>query len=432
VTLQTVSVPDIGGTEGAEIVEISIAVGDTIEPEQAILVLETDKASMDVPCPVGGTVKDLKVSVGDKVSEGDALIDVEVGAAAAEAPAQNAPVAAPVAASSSEITVTVPEGAEGADIIELAVAEGDTVEEGDSLVVLETDKASMEIPAPQAGTVVKFLVAQGDKTVEGGAILTLAVAGVTPAEEAPVAAAAPAASTGSEVVTVPDGAEDADVIEVIVAVGDTVEEGDSLIVLETDKASMEVPSPKAGKVLSIAIAQGDKTAAGGELLTLEVVGSAPVAAPAPTAAKAAPAAAPKASPAKADEATVIKASQSKDVYAGPAVRKFAREMGVDLTQVSGTGDKGRISKDDVKVYVKDVMTGAKPTPAAASGVTGGSGIPPIPPVDFAQFGEIEMLPMSKIKKLTAMNTYRAEEVRQHWCCSGLTHWLGCAGDPRCG
>jgi len=113
VTLQTVSVPDIGGTEGAEIVEISIAVGDTIEPEQAILVLETDKASMDVPCPIGGTVKSLSVNVGDKVSEGDALIEVEV------APA-------PAASGSSEVTVTVPEGAEGADIIELAVAEGDT------------------------------------------------------------------------------------------------------------------------------------------------------------------------------------------------------------------------------------------------------------------------------------------------------------------
>ena len=413
-TLQTVSVPDIGGTEGAEIVEISIAVGDTIEPEQAILVLETDKASMDVPCPIGGTVKSLSVNVGDKVSEGDALIEVEVaGAAASEAPAAaaSAPAAAPAASGSSEVTVTVPEGAEGADIIELAVAEGDTVEEGDSLVVLETDKASMEIPAPQAGTVVKFLVAQGDKTVEGGAILTLAVEGGAPAEAAPAPAAAPAATSGGEeVVTVPDGAEDADVIEVIVAVGDTVEEGDSLIVLETDKASMEVPSPKAGKVLSITIAQGDKTVAGGELLTLEVEGAA-APAPAPAAAPAKPAPAPAApvaaqSASKPDEATVIKSSQSTDVYAGPAVRKFAREMGVDLTQATGTGERGRITKDDVKAYVKDVMTGSKPAPAAASGAVGGAGIPPIPPVDFSQFGEIEMQPMSKIKKLTAMNMTR--------------------------
>jgi pyruvate dehydrogenase E2 component (dihydrolipoamide acetyltransferase) len=422
VATQTVSVPDIGGTEGAEIIEVSIAVGDVIEEEQAIVVLETDKASMDVPSPLAGKVTAVKVNVGDKVSEGDALFEIEVegaessadASAATPAPAEAAP--APAAASSSEVVVTVPDGAEDADIIELCVAVGDSVEEGDSLVVLETDKASMEVPAPQAGTVISFAVNQGDKTVAGGAILTLAVAdgggAAAPAPSAP--AAAPANSSGGsaeEIVKVPEGAEGADVIEVVVAVGDEVAEGDSLIVLETDKASMEVPAPKAGKVLSIAIKQGDKTTEGGDILTLAVEGAA---APAPAAAPAAPAPAAKApevaalassSASKPDEATVIAASQSKDVYAGPAVRKFAREMAVDLTQVTGTGERGRVSKDDVKAYVKQVMTGQKAAPAA-SGAVGGAGIPAIPPVDFSQFGEVEMLPMSKIKKLTAANMSR--------------------------
>lgn len=417
---QTVSVPDIGGTEGAEIIEVAIAVGDMIEEEQAIVVLETDKASMDVPSPLAGKVTALNVSVGDKVSEGDALFEVELEAAEAKtesnAPAEVlAPPAstASAAPASTEVIVTVPDGAEDADIIELCVAVGDSVEEGDSLVVLETDKASMEVPAPQSGTVVSFAVNQGDKTVTGGAILTLAVSGgAAPAPSDPVTAspvAAPVSNGASaeEVITVPEGAEDADVIEITVAVGDDVAEGDSLIVLETDKASMEVPSPTTGKVVSIAIKQGDKTTEGGEILRLAVEGAAPAATPTASAPVSAPAkSVAPASVAQSDEATVVAASQSKDVYAGPAVRKFAREMAVDLTQVTGTGDRKRISKDDIKAYVKQVMTGQKAAPATAGGAVGGTGIPAIPPVDFSQFGEVEMLPMSKIKKLTAANMSR--------------------------
>ena len=404
--IQTVSVPDIGGTEGAEIIEISVAVGDIIEPEQCVVVLETDKASMDVPSPLAGKITALKVNVGDKVSEGDLLLEVESVSGESEAP-EPAPaptaeaVAAPAASSASEVVVTVPEGAEGADIIELCVAVGDTVAEGDSLVVLETDKASMEVPAPQAGQVVSFAVQPGDKTVDGGALLSLSVAGA-----AGTPSAAPEASTEAageeEVVTVPEGAGGADVIEIVVAVGDEVAEGDSLVVLETDKASMEVPAPQAGKVSQITIQQGDKTVEGGEILTLAVAGkAAPAAKPAP-----APSSAPApAAAASADKAAIVAASQSKDVYAGPAVRKFAREMAVDLTQVKGSGDRGRITKDDIKAYVKQVMTGQKAAPAAASSA-GGAGIPAIPAVDFSQFGEIEMLPMSKIKKLTAANMSR--------------------------
>ena len=426
-TTQTVSVPDIGGTEGAEIIEISVAVGDSVEKEQDIIVLETDKASMEIPCPVEGKVVGLSVKVGDKVSEGDALIEVDVAGEAtvassseketkAETPATEK-VVAPASTSSEEVSVVIPEGADAAEVIEICVAVGDEVVEGDSLIVLETDKASMEVPAPQSGKVVSISIKQGDKTVEGADILRLAVEGATPsevvsapAETASAPSAAPAAST-NETITVPDGAEDAEVIEICVAVGDEVAEGDSLVVLETDKASMEVPSPKAGKVVSISIQQGDKTAVGGELVVLSVEGAVPVistpSAPVAKASSVAPAPAATAAAAKPSEAAVISASQSLDVYAGPAVRKFAREMAVDLTQVNGTGERSRVTKDDVKTYVKQVMTGQKVSPAAAaSGATGGSGIPAIPAVDFSQFGDIEMLPMSKIKKLTAANMQR--------------------------
>lgn len=430
-TKQTVSVPDIGGADGVEVIEISVAVGDSVEKEQAIVVLETDKASMDIPCPVDGTVTALKVKVGDKISEGDALIEVDVpGGEASEPEATSAPQSAPQpasasAAASDAITVVIPEGADGAEVIEVCVAVGDSVDEGDSLIVLETDKASMEVPAPQAGKIVNITIKQGDKVKEGHVILHLAAEGAStsapvaasnepaaqPAATQQSSASAPAAST-NETIYVPDGAEDAEVIEICVAEGDEVAEGDSLVVLETDKASMEVPSPKAGKVVSISIKQGDKTAVGGELVVLSVAGSAaaaPAAAPAVSAATtptvaAASSPAPAAKP--ADEATVIRASQSVDVYAGPAVRKFSREMAVDLSQVSGTGERGRITKDDIKHYVKQVMTGEKASPAAASGAATGSGIPAIPAVDFSQFGEIEMLPMSKIKKLTAANMQR--------------------------
>jgi pyruvate dehydrogenase E2 component (dihydrolipoamide acetyltransferase) len=410
VATQTVSVPDIGGAEGAEIIEISVAVGDIIEEGQDIVTLETDKASMDVPTSLGGKVTALKISIGDKVSEGDVLLEVEAEGAAPSAvvpenPAELLVVAPPTSSTSgSEVVVTVPDGAEGAEVIELCVVEGDTVEEGDSLVVLETDKASMEVPAPQAGKVVRFIVEQGDQTVEGGAILVLSVAGsssaVDSAPATPVATSQVLMGSSEEIVIVPEGAEGAEVIEVMVSVGDDVAEGDSLIVLETDKASMEVPALKAGKVVSLAVKQGDKTVEGGTILILAVEDATPT-----PVSKQSPVV-PTSAPVKAGELAVISASQSNDVYAGPAVRKLAREMGVDLTQVSGTNDRSRISKDDVKGYVKQVMIGQKAAPAASSSVAGGSGIPAIPPVDFSQFGEIDMLPMSKIKRLTAASMSR--------------------------
>ena len=177
-TIQTVSVPDIGGTEGAEVIEVSIAVGDTVEIEQSIIVLETDKASMDIPSSVAGKVTKVNVSIGDKLSEGDASIELEVESDAADVPAEEIPKQA-VAATADEpagsdsapakaagiqvVDVNVPDGAEGAEVIEVMVAVGDVVAADDSLIVLETDKASMEIPAPTAGKIVSIAIKQGDK-----------------------------------------------------------------------------------------------------------------------------------------------------------------------------------------------------------------------------------------------------------------------------
>ena len=333
----------------------------------------------------------------------------------------------------SNVNITVPDigGATDVDIVEVCVAVGDSVVEGDSLIVLETDKASMEVPSTHTGTVVEILVEADGTCNEGQAIVVLSTgaeaapavetpaaapaAAPTPAAEPAPVAAAPAAASAVEAVLVPDlsGATDVDVVEVLVKDGDSVEEGDSLIVLETDKASMEVPAPKAGVVKSIKITEGGTVNEGDLLVQLEVAGgSAPAAAPAaaPAPAAAAPAAAaPAASPVKgaAVGQTIDKEAlekKNKTVHAGPAVRAVAREFGVDLSLVTGTGPRGRILKEDVQAYVKGALKQLAEKPAA--GVTGGSGIPAIPEVDFSQFGEIEMVKMSKIHKLTAANMSR--------------------------
>lgn len=203
--------------------------------------------------------------------------------------------------------------------------------------------------------------------------------------------------------------KDVNVIEVLVKAGDVIAEGDSLIALETDKASMEVPAPKGGTVKSVSISAGATCNEGDVILTLEVAGSAAVAAPVAAAAPAPAAAAPApAAPAKAAPAAVDQALEQKNrtVHAGPAVRAIAREFGVDLSQVSGTGRRGRVVKEDVQNFVKASLKALAEKPAAGGGVVTGSGIPAVPAVDFSQFGEIELQKMSKIAKVTAANMTR--------------------------
>jgi pyruvate dehydrogenase E2 component (dihydrolipoamide acetyltransferase) len=429
VSTEIIRVPDIGGATDVEIIEISIAVGDTIEVDQSIIVLETDKASMDVPSSMAGKVKSISVKEGDKVSEGDELLVIEIEGAEVSAPEAKVEASAPeklaeqtpASSSSSEEKVLVPDigGATDVEVIEVCVAEGDMVEEGDSLIVLETDKASMDIPSPFTGKIGKIAIKVGDTVSEGADILVIATESSAPVEsedkkEAPKSPTAAPVSGGVEPVKVPDigGAEGVEVIEVAVAAGDKVKEGDSIIVLETDKASMEIPAPKSGTVKSVSIKVGDKVSEGDLVLELEVEGDA---APAPAAEKVTPAAAeePKASTAKAapavDQSAVL-SEPSKKVHAGPAVRMLARELGVDLSLVRPTGPRGRITKEDLHAYVKAAVQKAVSAPA---GVATGSGLPTVPDQDFSKFGDVEIVKMSKIQRLTAQNMVRNALVIPH-------------------
>lgn len=407
--VETINIPDIGGAEGVDVIEISVSVGDTISADQEILVLESDKASMDIPSPKGGVVKAILVKEGDKVSEGTPMIELETEAAEEPAAPATEEAAPSQTSGDSELAVNVPDigGAEGVDVIEVCVAVGDSVSEGDSIIVLESDKASMDIPAPASGTVKSISIKEGDKASEGTPVLVLVTEGGT-ASSAPAEASAPAtapeATSAVMPLTVPDigGAEGVDVIEVCVAVGDEVAEGDSLIVLESDKASMDIPAPASGKITALTIKVGDKASQGSAIGEMQTASAAPASEAAPAPAKAAPAApaASKVEPAPSAPAKDVPVLSAADVYAGPAVRKFARQMGVDLGEVKGSGPRARIVKDDVKAFVKSVMQQRAANGGVAAGA-GGFGIPTVPEVDYSQFGEIELVKMSKIKQLTA-------------------------------
>ncbi|WP_415902900.1 dihydrolipoyllysine-residue acetyltransferase [Neptuniibacter sp. QD29_5] len=433
----TITVPDLSGSTDVDVVEVLVNDGDTINEGDSLIVLETDKASMEVPATHSGVVVSMKVNVDDQVNEGDLLLELDTGAAASEAPAAEeapaptaepeaapAPAAAPAAASAVE-NVLIPDlsGATDVDVVEVLVKDGDTVSEGDSLIVLETDKASMEVPAPKDGVVVSLKINVDDQVNEGDLLMELSVVGAAaPVVTAPAATPAPAQESapapapvagGKENVLIPDlsGASDVDVVEVLVKDGDSVEEGDSLIVLETDKASMEVPAPKAGTVVSMKINEGDTVNEGDLLLELEVSGgaapapAAPAAAPAPAASVPEAPAPAKPAPAAGKVDLAALERKNKTVHAGPAVRAVAREFGVDLSLVAGTGRRGRIVKEDVQAYVKGALKQLAEAPKGGA-VTGGSGIPAIPEVDFSKFGEVEVEKLSKIAKVTRDNMSR--------------------------
>lgn len=320
------------------------------------------------------------------------------------------------------------------EVIELLVKPGQSVKENDSLMVLESDKAAMEIPSPKSGVVKSLSIKLGDQVSEGDEILLLEVEGVAaapaaakaepapsaapaapaPAAPAPAAASSPAAASAVEPIVVPDigGDSDVEVIEVHVKVGDVIKAEQSLITLESDKAAMEVPSPKGGEVKALKLKVGDKVSKGSLILELAVAGAAaapaaPAAASAAVPAATQPAAATVSAPAPAPVSTPAAvapaaAASTADVYAGPAVRKLARELGVDLTQVSGSGARGRIQKEDLHAFVKARLQ----APVAVAGSAGGAGIPAIADIDFSQFGSVEQVPLSKLHKVTAANMQR--------------------------
>ncbi|AJY49576.1 MULTISPECIES: pyruvate dehydrogenase complex dihydrolipoyllysine-residue acetyltransferase [Halomonadaceae] len=466
---EIIKVPDIGGDTDVEIIEIAVSEGDVIEAEDTLITLESDKASMDVPAPKGGKVLKVLVKEGDSVSEGDDIVELEVEgggdsssedaepeAAPAkeekqkpqeEKPQAEKPAAKKSAGGKQTVDIKVPDlgGSDNVEIIEVAVSEGDEVEAEDTLITLESDKASMDVPSPHSGKIVSFTVKEGDTVSEGDVIGQMEIAGEggddaeeasddqaasqarsepeEPAEEDDQEEAASGEPERKEI-RVPDisGASDVPIIEIGVAVGDEINEEDPLITLESDKASMDVPSPYKGKLLELTVKEGDTVSEGDVIGYIEVAASgggkkaAPKkAAPEKTApekaqqskASAKPSESPAGTPSPEAQMAAHKPRDGKLVHAGPAVRMLARELGVDLELVKPSGPKDRVLKEDVQSYVKQAIANqgkAQPGTAAASG---GAGIPPIPEVDFSQFGEVEEKPMGRLLKMGATNLHRS-------------------------
>ena len=413
-----IQIPDIGSDE-VTVTEVMVNVGDTISVDQSIINVEGDKASMEVPAPEAGVVKEVLVKVGDKVTTGTPMLVLEAAGAAPAAEAPAAPVAATAPTASAVVEVNVPDiGSDEVNVTEIMVKVGDSVEVDQSIINVEGDKASMEVPAPIAGVVKEILINIGDKVSTGKLIMKFETASSAPvAASAPAQTAAPVAATTSAIkdVNVPDiGGDEVNVTEIMVAVGDTVSEDQSLITVEGDKASMEVPAPFGGVVKEILVKSGDKVSTGSLIMRFEVAGAAPavaVSAPAPQVASPAPAAQP------AQSGNVSGLSQEQVVasagyaHATPVIRRLAREFGVNLDKVKGTGRKGRIVKEDIEAYVKTAVkayeSGAT-AQAAGNGVANGAGLGllPWPKVDFSKFGEIEEVELSRINKISGANLHR--------------------------
>ncbi|WP_457808408.1 dihydrolipoyllysine-residue acetyltransferase [Kushneria sp. EE4] len=523
---EIIKVPDIGGSEGVEIIEISVQAGDTIDAEDTMIVLESDKASMDIPAPKAGKVKKVLVSEGDKVSEGDDILELEAegeesgdaedddGEAdendddkssvkdsrnaehleeEAEADESDAEDDKPKKSSSGKggkrtVEVRVPDigGSENVEIIEIAVSEGDDISEEDALITLESDKASMDVPSPYSGKLVSLELKEGDTVSEGDLIGTMEIAGEgdddgadeddtsddNDGDDADHEEDADATDDsdedeeddsegGRQELRVPDigGSDNVEIIEVSVSEGDEINEEDALITLESDKASMDIPSPFKGKVVEVSVKEGDTVSEGDLIGYIEVAGSKAKSASKKSSSDTSDAkkksddsakktSDDKSSGDKSDskgksgggskerkKQDVPNSESKKDegsyggepgpearrnqgestsgssVHAGPAVRLMARELGVELAEVKASGPKGRVLKEDVDGFVKQVMSdrkkggGASAQPSAQA--QGGAGIPPIPAIDFSQFGEIEEKPMGRLMKAGATNLHRS-------------------------
>ncbi|MCI7480299.1 MAG: pyruvate dehydrogenase complex dihydrolipoyllysine-residue acetyltransferase [[Pasteurella] aerogenes] len=414
-----IQIPDIGGDE-VTVTEVMVKAGDTIVAEQSVINVEGDKASMEVPAPEAGVIKEVLVKVGDKVTTGTPMFILE-SADAAPAPTakeEKAAAPAPQATASAVVDVNVPDiGGDEVNVTEIMVKVGDRVEAEQSILNVEGDKASMEVPAPVAGVVKEILINVGDKVSTGTLVMKFEVAGAAPAAAAasqPAAQAQPAAAAQSAVqdVNVPDiGGDEVNVTEIMVSVGDTVTEEQSLITVEGDKASMEVPAPFAGVVKEILVKSGDKVSTGSLIMRFEVAGAAPAAQPAPAAAQSAapaPTAAPAAASAPTNQADVT--ASAVFAHATPVVRRLAREFGVNLDKVKGTGRKGRILKEDVQAYVKAAIKAVESgtVAAAPAGQANGAGLGllPWPKVDFSKFGAVEQVELGRIQKISGANLHR--------------------------
>jgi pyruvate dehydrogenase E2 component (dihydrolipoamide acetyltransferase) len=407
-----INVPDIGADE-VEVTEILVSVGDKVEEEQSLISVEGDKASMEVPASQAGIVKEIRVAVGDKVSTDSLIMIFESDAVQAAPVVESAPVAAPAAATSAELKeVHVPDiGDDEVEVTEILVNLGDSITEEQSLLSVEGDKASMEVPAPFAGVLKEIKIVVGDKVSTGSLVMVFEVAGSasaapTASVAAPVAAPTASAAPSVQDIFVPDiGGDEVEVTEIMVNVGDMVTEEQSLISVEGDKASMEVPAPFAGKVTAIKISQGDKVSTGSLIMTFEVAGSVapPVAAPVVQAAPVTAPVAMAAAPAAKEDFVANKAY----AHASPVIRRLARELGVNLANVKGTGRKNRIVKDDVYSYVKAAVKQVESGAVSASkGGNSDLDLLPWPKIDFSKFGETEIKPLSRIQKISGANLHR--------------------------
>lgn len=343
-TTEIIQVPDLGGAETVEVIELCVAPGDVVELEQSLIVLESDKATMDVPSPKSGVVKSVIVKEGDTVSEGSEIIELE-----------------------------------------LTAGEADTAVEASQEVAPETPLEDVDSDA------------ESDKS-----------------EPEPEVDLPPASTAVEQPVNLPDiGTTDAvEVLEIVVSVGDRLSEGDSLLVVEGDKATMDIPAPFGGEVVEILVKEGDKIVTGDSIARMmgavEAQSDAPVAEQVSDASPSSTSRPDSEPPVEAESTVELEQPQDlhadSDVYAGPASRALARELGVDLRKVAGTGPRGRILKEDLHAYVKNAVATAESSPKEAAV---GSGIPVVQDTDFSKFGEIETISLNKIQKLTAKNMQRS-------------------------
>ena len=430
-----IQTPDIG-VDKALVAEILVKVGDHVAVDDSLLVLESDKATVEVPSTKAGIVKNILVQQGDQVTEGVALIELEDESQTAESPRQEKPESdaakaeqKPVveaepeakpavettqaAASSQVLDVKVPDiGVEKALVAEVLVKVGDQIEPEQSIVVVESDKATVEVPSTVAGIVEAVQIKEGDSVKEGVVLIQVKTTHTdTPSEpetkpDKTQDIDSSSTETGKLEITVPDlGVEKALVSEILVNVGDHVEAQQSLCVVESDKASVEVPSPSTGIVKAIHVSPNQEVRQGMALAIIEVSGEevAPAkpkaAAPAESkaTAKPQPTASTPATPVQTEKLTKAQEADNAKVYAGPAVRKLARELGVVLAQVKASGEHGRVMKEDVFAYVKTRLT----VPQAASSSQAAAvtaGLPALP--DFSAFGGGEVKAMTRLQQVS--------------------------------
>ncbi|MGN2484870.1 2-oxo acid dehydrogenase subunit E2 [Acinetobacter calcoaceticus] len=443
-----IKTPDIG-VDKAVVAEILVKVGDSIAENDSLVLLESDKASVEVPSTSAGVVKSILIKEGDSVTEGTVLFELEAeGSApvaqaeevakpapaaeqsAAPAAVQQASTAAqPAAATTSQVVeVQVPDiGVEKALVGEILVKVGEQIDVEQSIVVVESDKATVEVPSSVAGTVESIQVKEGDTVKEGVVLIKVKTTSASSAPvEAPASTAAPAAApapvqqetvaaaatqSGPVDINVPDlGVDKAVVAEILVQVGDKVDVDQSLVVVESDKATVEVPSTVAGVVKAIHLQAGQQVSQGILLATIEAEGQAPAAAPvakaevapapqtaAPKAAAPAPTQAVSAPASGSDKLTKEQEAENAKVYAGPAVRKLARELGVVLSQVKTSGEHGRVVKEDIFAYVKTRLTAPQSAPVAAA-APAVSGLPKLP--DFTAFGGVEEKVLTRLQQVS--------------------------------